>query len=350
MLFPVEQLKLNFEKKLLPVYFFHGEEPQQLTEALDLIRTIASSKGFSERITLFTESRFDWTELNSALDISPLFSSKTVVDLRLTGNQPNNTGSAILKNYLSKPNPDIILLLSAEKLSKTVAKASWLKQIKSVGLVQQFKPFSGKQLLEWLTHRAHQKGLCIERDSINLLAARVEGNQLAAAQEIDKLYLDYGQKKLTSAEIEQWVADQSRYDVFAWVESTLEGRLSRSQRILTRMKLEGIAPVLVIWAITRELRLLIKLSEKTTNPGPSVFQKAGVWGKRKQVLQSAMARLDHSLLLESLKYCSYIDRVVKGSEYGNAWQCLSELCSVIANAPKQVVTIELRDQLSLKFT
>ena len=348
MLFPVEQFKINLDKNLLPVYLVYGEEPQQLTEAIDLIRSTASRHGFSERIPLFAESSFDWTELRSALEVSPLFSEKTIVELRLTGNQPNKTGATILENYLSQPNPEIVLLLSAEKLSKTAAKSSWLKRLKSIGIAQQFKPLSGKQLLEWLVLRAQQKGLNIERNGINLLAARVEGNLLAATQEIEKLYLDFGQKTLTSEEIEQWVADQSRYDVFAWVESTLQGRLSRCQRILNRMRLEGIQPVLIIWAIARELRILIKLSNNGMQPNSSAFEQVNVWGKRKQVIEKAMMRLNQETLLRGQAYCCYIDRVVKGAEQDDAWQCLSELSAMIAIAPEQLMPIELREQIAIQ--
>ncbi len=348
MAFPVDQLKLHLDKGIAPVYLIYGEEPQQVSEALDLIRAAAVRKGFSERITLFAENSFDWTELRSALEVCPLFSEKTVVDLRLSGNQPNKAGATILEKYLSNPVTDIILLISAEKLSKTVGKSAWFKQAKSIGMVHQFWPFSGRQLLEWLAQRAKQRELNIEPDCINILAARVEGNLLAAAQEIEKLYLDYGHNRITTTEIEEWIVDQSRYDVFGWVESTLEGRLSRSQRILYRMRLEGVAPVLVVWAIAREIRLLLRLSENSATPVSSVLERSGVWGKRKQIIQRAMVRLDQATLLQAQAYCSFIDRVGKGAEQGDAWQCLSELCAMICVAPKKLVAIELRDCLSLK--
>lgn len=344
MQFPVEQLKSRLDQTILPAYLLYGEEPQQLTEALDLIRAATFSKGFSERVTLFAESSFDWTMLRSALEVSPLFAEKTVVDCRLSGNQPDKTGVAILEDYLAHPCADIVLLLSTQKLSKTAARSNWLKQIKSLGLVQQFKPLSGKLLLDWLIQRAQQKGLNIDPGCIHLLAARVEGNLLAAAQEIDKLYLDFGQKQLSSADIEQWVSDQSRYDVFAWVECTLEGKLSRSQRILQRMKLEDISPVLMVWAMARELRLLVKLSESGNKAGYSALEKAGVWGNRKQIIQRALVRLDYSRLLKALAYCHSIDSIVKGAEPGDPWQGLSEICAMIALAPQQAVPIETRDQ------
>ncbi len=350
MAFPVEVLKSGLDKGLRPVYLVYGEEPQQMTEAIDLIRATAANKGFLERITLFADSRFDWAELRSALEVSPLFSDKTVVDLRLSGSQPNKAGSTILEEYLSQPSLDIVLLLSAEKLSKSVAKSAWFKLVRSSGVVQQFKPLLGRQLLDWLTQRAKQKGLNIERDSINLMAARVEGNLLAAAQEIDKLYLDFGNNKMTSAEIEQWVTDQSRYDVFAWVESTLEGKLSRCQRILHRMQLEGVAPALVVWGIARELRLLLKLSEHGHKPDIAIIEKAGVWGKRKQSIQKALLRMDRATLLQAHGYCCYIDRVLKGVDQGDVWQCIGELCAMIALAPKKLLFVGLRDELSIQLS
>jgi len=347
MAFPVEQLKLQLDKKILPVYLIYGEEPQQVSEALDLIRKTAALSGYSERIRLFTESNFDWTELRSEFEASPLFAQKRIIDLRLSAKQPTKAGAEILKNYLSHPIDDIVLLLSAEKLSKTVSKTAWFKQVKSMGYANQFWPLTGQQLLEWLTLRARQRGYDIESDCMRILAARIEGNLLAAAQEIEKLYLDYGQNRISAAEIEQWVSDQSHYDVFTWVENTLEGRLSRSQRILKRMQLEGIAPVLVIWAISRELRLLLKLSESDTNAAGSAMNN--LWGKRKQTIQRTMNRLDKTSLLSALAYCGYADRVVKGVEQGDAWQCLEELCAMLCIAPKQLLPIGLRDRLDIRL-
>ncbi len=345
MAFPVEQLKLQLGKKLLPVYLIYGEEPQQVSEALDLIHETATLSGFSERIRYFTESSFDWTELRSEFEASPLFAQKRMIDLRLSAKQPTKAGTEILENYLSNPIDDIVLLLSAEKLSKTVSKTAWFKQVKSIGYVNQFWPLAGQQLLEWLALRAKQRGLNLESQCIRILAARIEGNMLAAAQEIEKLYLDYGQNRISASQIEQWVTDQSRYDVFAWVENTLEGRLSRSQRILTRMQLEGVVPVLVVWAISREIRLLLKLSENNANVVNTEMKS--LWGKRKQTIQRAMHRLDQTTLLNALGYCGYIDRVIKGIDQGDAWQSLEELSAMICVAPKQLMPIELRDQLGI---
>ncbi len=345
MAFPVEQLKLQLNKTILPVYLIYGEEPQQVSEALDVICKTAAIAGYSERIRFFCEGGFDWTELRSALEVCPLFAQKRMIDLRLSGKQPNKAGTEILEKYLSEPIEDIVLLLSAEKLSKKVGNTTWFKQIKSIGYAQQFWPLTGQQLLDWLTQRAKQRDLNFEPGCMRVLAARIEGNLLAAAQEIEKLYLDYGQNRISTAEIEQWVADQSRYDVFTWVENTLEGRLSRSQRILKRMQLEGVAPVLVVWAISRELRLLLKLSENGANQNSSAMN--GLWGKRKQTIQRAMTRLDKTSLLNSLAYCGYTDRVIKGIEQGDAWQSLEELCAMICVAPKQLLPIGLRDRLAL---
>jgi DNA polymerase-3 subunit delta len=346
MAFPVEQLKLQLDKALLPVYLIYGEEPQQVSEALDLIRKHAALSGFTERIRLFADSGFDWIELRSALEVCPLFAQKRLIDLRLSTKQPNKAGAAILQNYLNNPMDDIVLLLSAEKLSKTTSKTTWFKHIKSIGYANQFWPLTGSQLLDWLTQRSKQRGLNLEPSSLRILAGRIEGNLLAAAQEIEKLYLDFGQNKISTAEIDQWVADQSRYDIFSWVENTLEGRLSRSLRILKRMQLEGTAPALVVWAISRELRLLLKLLENSANPGSSVMERAGVWGKRKQTIQRAMRRLDQATLLSALAYCGYTDKVIKGIEYGNTWQLLEELCAMICVAPTKLVPTALRDELS----
>lgn len=348
MVFPVEQLKSDLNKIIRPVYLIYGEEPQQLTEALDLVRATALNKGFTERVTLFAESGFDWNELRSALEVCPLFSDKTIVDLRLSGNQPNKVGSEIISDYLNQPNSDNVLLLSAQKLPKNTVKSTWLRLAKSIGMVKQFWPLSSKELLNWLAERASQRGLSIEREGINILAARVEGNMLAAAQEIEKLYIDFGERNLSGADIEQWVSDQSRYDVFSWVESTLEGKVSRSLRILNRMQLEEIAPLLINWAITRELRMLIDCCGEGSKPDLTVLERSGIWNKRKQILKRAASRLDKETLLKSQIYCSFIDRVIKGAEQGDAWQCLRELCAMIALAPNQCLPVELRDELSLK--
>ncbi|MCH9698685.1 MAG: DNA polymerase III subunit delta [Gammaproteobacteria bacterium] len=348
MAFPIDQLKSDLNKTIKPVYLLYGEEPQQLTEALDYIHHHVKNQGYSDTIKLFAEGSFDWDTFRSATEVSPLFASRSVVHLRLSAKQPNKDGQNILDRYLQQPASDIIIIISTEKLSKTTFKTSWFKTVKTIGFVQQFKPLTGPQLITWLNTKARQKQLDINQKGINILSSRVEGNMLAAVQEIEKLYIEYGSCSLSASDIEEWVSDQSRFDVFTWVENILEGRLSRSQRILSRIQQDGTPALLVVWAIARELRLLVNLYRNNPRPGPAELQQAGLWGTHKQVVQNALSRLNPDILLHAQVSCHLIDQIVKGARPGNPWICLSELSAMLSITPDQFKSVELRQRIELK--
>ena len=193
----------------------------------------------------------------------------------------------------------------------------------------QIWPLQGQDLLSWLQRRAEAKGMQIEQDAVKSLATRIEGNLLAAAQEVEKLFILHGQVRLTKVMIENAVADNTRFDVFKLTDALLGGKLNRANKILYGLKAEGIAAPVVLWALSREARILFNVKSELRQGGhqEAVFKKYQIWDKRVPLVHDAVKRLNlrqiQSLLLVSAK----ADAQIKGQLAGNCWDTLFEICS-----------------------
>jgi DNA polymerase-3 subunit delta len=328
-----EQLTATLQKGLLPIYFISGEEPLQLGELADAIRKAAKQAGFENREILSVETGFEWSQLVFAADSMSIFADKKIIDLRLPSGTPGTEGGKALSNYCDRLPDDTLLLITAGKVAGSSLKSKWLEALDKKGLIIQVWPLEGQDLLGFLEQRLHQRGLSADREGLRILASRIEGNLLAAAQEIEKLYVLYGTGKLSSQQIFDVVADSSRYDVFKLMDCVLAANVSRILKVLSGLRSEGIAPPIVLWALTRDARLLIKI-KLALSQGQNkelVFKNNQIWDKRKPLVSNALNRLSDHDLNEVLVLSAKADRQIKGQERGDVWEILLTICLKFAS-------------------
>ena len=322
-----EQLGDQLNRRLAPIYLLSGDEPLQIMEAADAVRQAAKAAGYLNRELFHADAGFDWSLLQEACDSFSLFGEQRVLDLRLPA-KPDKTGSAALLRYAERPPEDAVLIVSLPKLAAADKKARWFQAAEKLGIFVQVWPLEGDKLLRWLDKRLNSKGLLADQSGLRLLAARVEGNLLAAAQEIEKLHILHGQGRLTDEQILKAVADSARYDVFDLAEEVLRGQAGRAYRVLMGLKAEGVAAPVALWALTRELRLVNTLkSEMAAGSSPeALFGKYKLWDTRKAAMDQALQRLSRADIHQALLLSAKADRIIKGQEAGEEWDALLSVC------------------------
>jgi len=328
-----EQLSAALHKGLMPVYFFTGDEPLQLGEMADAIRKAARKAGFENREIISAETGFEWNQLAFSADSLSIFADKKIIDLRLPSGTPGADGAKALIAYCERLPEDTLLLITAGKMASGALKTRWLEALDKVGVVIQVWPLEGQDLIRWLQQRLQQRGLNAETDGLRILASRIEGNLLAAAQEIEKLYVLYGAGNLSSQQIFDVVADSSRYDVFKLMDSVLSANVNRIFKVLSGLRAEGIAAPIVLWALTREARVLIKikLAISQEQNREVVFKNNQIWDKRKPLVSNALNRLSDHDLNSILVLSAKADRQIKGQQQGEAWETLLAICLMFAS-------------------
>jgi DNA polymerase-3 subunit delta len=325
-----EKLKAHLKGNLLPVYFFSGDEPLQLGEAADAVRHYAREQGFTEREVMHVERGFDWNELLASSNSMSLFAEKKIIDLRLPSGKPGKEGGAALVEYAERPPEDTVLLITSGKVDKRSQSAKWFKALDKIGATLQVWPVETKDMLKWLDQRLRSRGLQPEQDAARLVAERVEGNLLAAAQEVDKLLLLYGEGALSVEQAEAAVADSARFDVFGLVDAALIGDVPRLTRMLDGLRGEGVEPILVLWALTREIRSLADMAAQIEGGKGMDGVLSRVWGKRKEPVKAGLQRHNRVRWQQMLRRAARLDRVVKGAAVGNAWDELLQLSLMMA--------------------
>lgn len=327
----LSQLNAQLHKNIAPIYLISGDEPLQVGEAADAIRSAAKKADFLNREVFSAEGLFDWKQLSFAADSASIFADKKILDLRVPSGKFGTEGSKAIMEYCEHLSPDNLLLISTAKLDSTALKSKWFQTIDKVGVVIQVFPLEGQDLIQWLQQRLLKRGLQVETEGVKIIAVRIEGNLLAAAQEIEKLYVLYGAGRLSTPMVETAVADSSRFDVFKLTEAVLAGRVNRATRILHALAEEGIAAPVVLWALTREARALMEL--KTAANKDAVFKKHFIWDKRKQAITEALKRLSLSQLQQIFMLSAKADRQIKGQQSGDCWETLLWVCLAICAAP-----------------
>lgn len=327
----VEQLSATLDKGFAPVYFFSGDEPLQLGEAADAVRSAARQAGFNREV-FEVDARFRWQSLVQASDSLALFSDQKLLDIRLPSGKPGQEGAKVLSALAQQSGDEVVLLISAGKIASASTKSKWYQTLEQHGVVLQVWPLSGADLLRWVERRMAAQKMTTDQDGLRAIAHRVEGNLLAAAQEVDKLYMLHGTGFIAASDIFEQVADQARYDVFTLVDQVLMGRVAQVDRVLAALRQEGVAEPVVLWALARETRLLVQIASAQSS-GTSLanaFRQHRVWQQRQAILTAALKRLKLDQLQRILLNCARIDRVIKGQVAGDAWAGLLEICLSMA--------------------
>ena len=318
-----EQLASHLERELKPVYVVYGDEPLLVIEAADAIRAAARRQGFDEREVLSAIAGFAWNELHHAAGNMSLFGGRKLIDLRIPGGKPGREGSAALQDYCARPSPDTVLLVTLPGLDWSEEKAVWLKALTEAGVAIKLVPPNLAELPEWIAGRFRRQQQRADRDGLRFIAERVEGNLLAAHQEILKLGLLHPAGDLSLQQVQDAVLNVARYDLDGLREALLVGDVARLTRTLDGLQQEGEAPPLVLWAITEEVRALaqIKVGQSAGQPIDALFKEARVWGARQAGVRRAVQRIDSGRALAALAHAARIDRLIKGAGgAGNVWE------------------------------
>ncbi|MFF7106332.1 DNA polymerase III subunit delta [Pseudomonas sichuanensis] len=330
------QLNKHLQGQLAPVYIVSGDDPLLCQEAADAIRGAARQQGYDERQVFSADANFDWGNLLLAGASLSLFAQRRLLELRLPSGKPGDKGAAALIEYCANPAEDTLLLISLPKLDGSAQKTKWGKALIEGGHCQfiQIWPVDAQQLPQWINQRLSQAGLTAQRDAVDMIAARVEGNLLAAAQEIEKLKLLADGNQITVETVQAAVADSARFDVFGLVDAILNGEAAHALRMLEGLRGEGVEPPVILWALARELRLLAGLAQQFSQGVPldKAFSQARppVWDKRRPLVSKALQRLSAQRWAMLLQDAQRIDAQIKGQAQGSPWTSLARLALLMA--------------------
>jgi DNA polymerase-3 subunit delta len=321
------QLAAHLKKSLAPCYLVSGDEHLLVGEALDAIRATARERGFSLRELHVATTGFDWTQLTASSGNLSLFAEQRIIELRLPTGKPGRAGGMAITELVENAGPDTLFIVSTPKLDRGTAAAKWAKAIDAAGVTLIIFPIGIRELPGWIANRMRSAGLQPNRDAVAIIADRVEGNLLAAGQEIEKLRLVLGEGPVTAEDVNNAVVDSSRYDVYKLADAALAGDARRAVKILGGLRAEGVPPVIVMWALTRELRTLSKLDDVVVQGGDlgGAMQKNGVWRNRQGLVRQCMARHKHGDFHRMLKVGGRADAAAKGQRAGDPWQMATDI-------------------------
>jgi DNA polymerase III subunit delta len=316
-----EQLQAHLARSLAPLYVVHGDEPLLAFEAADAVRAAARKAGYSEREVFFAERGFDWSELLHAGASLSLFGDRKIVELRVPTGKPGTQGAEAIAAYCARPTSDTLTLVSLPRLDRAAQSSAWFSALAAAGMVVDVFPVERARLPTWIGERLARQGQRAPREVLEFLADRVEGNLLAAFQEVQKLALLAPQGELTLGDVSEAVANVARYDAYDASAALLAGNIARYARVIEGLRGEGEAPTFVLWAIAEDLRALARIQAGTGRGRPldALLRENRVWGARQAPLKSALNRLSASAVERALAHAALIDRAIKGVARLEAW-------------------------------
>ncbi len=323
-----DRLASQLKGNLPAVVLIAGDEPLQREESADLIRKTARAQGYTDREVFVAERGFDWNGLLTAGASLSLFASKRIIELRLPTGKPGTQGAEALGTYAKDPAPDTLLMVIAE--DKLEGNPVWAQALERAGLMVQVWPVAPAEVPAWVRQRLRAKGFEATPDAVTLISGRVEGNLLAAAQEVDKLALLRGPGMLDAEAVAEAVTDSARYDAFKLVDAALAGDVPRTVRVLEGLQAEGEEPVMILGALLRQIKELASLSIEIEAGAPPQRALAGIWERRRPLVQSALKRRRALGWQRLLKRGLHADRVMKGRAQGSPWDELLQLTTSMA--------------------
>lgn len=328
------QLSGHLKQSLLPCYLVSGDEPLLVQEAVDQLRAAARSQGFTERELHVSGPGFDWSQLQAGSANLSLFAERRIIELRLPTGKPGKEGSAAIVDLVGTADADTLIIVIAPKLDRASQATAWVKALDKRGGFLQVWPIGERELPGWIAKRMRDAGLQPAQEAVRMIADRVEGNLLAAQQEIDKLALLHGEGEISAADVADAVVNSSRYDVYKLTDAAVAGNARRALKILGGLRNEGVEPVIVAWALTRELRVLagIRASQDQGADLGSAMRKGGVWQNRQGLVRSCLGRHDTASLYQLLQKAGRTDAAAKGQLAMDPWQLAMETVLGLASA------------------
>lgn len=325
---PLAQLKPHLERGLAGIYLIAADEPLLVGEATDQVRRAALDAGFEERSLHVVDRSFRWDGLLNEADSLSLFASRRIVEIRMQTPRPGDAGGKVIRALAEDTDPDRIVLISIQaKLDRSAAGSVWARTVEKHGVIVDIRPVGRGDLPGFIARRAKQHGLTIDRDAAELLAERVEGNLLAADQELIKLALIREDHTVDTDAVLESVASSARFDVFRLSDAVVGGDMPRAMKVLEGLRTEGAAPALVLWALTRELSLLARLDHgrQRGERGGELMTRLGVWRSRQPMLGRALARFSRGDLARLLRRAADVDRSIKGLDRLPVWESIADL-------------------------
>ena len=322
-----EQLEAHLAKTLAPIYTVHGDEPLLALEAADAVRAAARRRGCSEREVLHVERGFDWSALAHAGASQSLFGGARIVELRMPTGKPGTEGGAAIERYCAADPGGNVTVVTVPRLDKATQSSGWFTALASAGVIIDVRPVERARLAQWIAARLARNNQRASGAVLEFLADRVEGNLLAAHQEVQKLALLLPPGELALQAVEGVVANVARYDAHDAGAALLAGDLARYLRVLDGLRGEGEAPSLLLWTLAEDLRALAAVQTGRDN-GRSIealLRDYRVWGARQAAVQGAVGRYPRSLLDAALADAARIDRAIKGVALGEPWDELARL-------------------------
>jgi DNA polymerase-3 subunit delta len=311
------------------VWLIAGDEPL-LTGRQRTSFAPTRKEGFTGRDLFVTDRSFDWSEVAAASRALSLFSERRILEIRMPTARPGKEGGAALAALAADPGPDNLVLVITARPEKEAWSSAWLKAFEKHGVFVQSSPVEIGKLPQWISGRASKAGLTLDPGAAEFLAERVEGNLLAAQQEIEKLALLTPAGRVSMDAMQAAVANSARYSVYQLGEAALDGDAPRSLRILEGLRVEGAEPPLVLWALCRELRALADVRNG--------IQKKS-WGanaeRHEALVSRAAKRTARQPIGPWFVAAAQIDRQFKGQAGkggGDPWTSLTALVADIAGA------------------
>ena len=314
-------LRNHLKRGLNTLYIVHGDEMLLNLEAADSIRSAAKSNGFEDRTVLIAENRFDWSKLKEQSQSVSLFSSNKIIDLRIPSGKPGKLGSDALQSFAQRLPENTVTLITLPALDRSGRSSKWFSELGKVGISVEVKKVYREQLPRLIKHRLKLQNQTLEQSALQLIAERVEGNLIAAHQEILKLGLLLPEGHLSEEDVRNAVVDVARFDPFDLGPAILNGDKTLLIRILRGLEKEGLAPPLVLWIIAEEAKILLRV-KRALGEGlnmRSACADAGAWGLRQKLIPNIVHKLTHEMLRNAVIKASEIDKQIKGLQPGNSW-------------------------------
>jgi len=316
-----EQLAPHLARGLKALYAIHGDEPLLALEAADRIRAEARRAGYAVREVLQVETGFEWGLLAQSGSSLSLFGDRRILELRIPGGKPGVEGAQAIQSYCASLPPDTLTLVLLPKLDRAQQQSAWFGALEQAGVAVAANPVGRTELPSWIAGRLGAQGHKADPDTLQFLADRVEGNLLAAWQEIQKLALLFPPGPLDFAQVREAVLDVARYDVYQVSAAMLAGDTVRLARVLEGLRGEGEGPPLVLWVMTEDIRALVRVLEgiKQGKPMAALLREARVWGPRQDGIQRAVKRVDAAQVRDALLHAAEIDKAIKGLKDRDVW-------------------------------
>ena len=312
-------LTAHLAARLSPVYFVSGDETLLVEEGCDAIVAAAKKEGFGERSILYVDSGFKWNDVLQELLGMSLFAERRIVDVRVTGNKFDKEASQVLREYTANPADDTLLLIRSERLDPRQRSSAWFKALDEAGVIVLVWPVGAHELPRWLSARLADSSLSMDKEALQYFAQRVEGNLLAAVQEIEKLRLAALPEPIDLPNLSSVLEDAAHFDTFVLIDAVFAGESERVSRIVTNLRQEGVALFAILGALTSQLRRL---------------QSAGrLPPQRQRLVNGFLKRLGSAEAIDRvLSQCALVDQQGKGQLLGDAWTSLENLLLRLAGA------------------